>query len=69
MGGELGMVTGSWSARRSITADPERKARIENAFRRYHADVLRKQAQRLEAETDGKGLGILDSAKSVVGWR
>lgn len=69
IGGELGVLTGSWRARRSVTADPERRARIENAFRRYRADVLRREAQRLEAEAGGEGLGILQSAKSVVGWR
>lgn len=69
IGGELGVLTGSWRARRSVTADPERRARIENAFRRYRADVLRREAQRLEAEAGGEGLGILESAKSVVGWR
>jgi hypothetical protein len=49
IGGELGLLAGSWSARRSVTSDPERKARIERAFWRYRADVLRREVQKLEA--------------------
>jgi len=51
-GGELGVLTGGWSARGKITGDPETKARIEKAFRGFRADVLRKQAEELE---NGKG--------------
>jgi len=49
IGGELGLLAGSWSARRTITDDAERKARIERAVRRYRADVLRREVQKLEA--------------------
>ena len=38
-----------------MTSDVERKARLERALRRYRADVLRREVQKLEAgETDGK---------------
>ncbi|KIW97497.1 uncharacterized protein Z519_01081 [Cladophialophora bantiana CBS 173.52] len=49
LGGETGLLTGTWSARRTIAQDPERRERIEKAFRSFRADVLRKQLQELEA--------------------
>lgn len=67
IGGELGTISGAWSARRAISRDAETKERIENAFRRFQADVLRKRAAELEKEVN-KG-SILESAKSVVGWK
>ena len=42
------MLTGSYSASRSIFRDSESKARIETAFRKFRADVLRKEADRLD---------------------
>lgn len=48
-------MTGSYSAGRTITRDPEAKARIETAFRKFRADVLRKEANFL----DGGG-SVLD---------
>lgn len=39
---------GAASGSRSITADPERKKRIEAAFRRFRADVLRREADSLD---------------------
>jgi len=55
VGGETGLLTGSWSARRSISKDPETRARIEKAFRSFRADVLRKEVETLEASgTAGK---------------
>jgi hypothetical protein len=53
IGGELGLLAGSWSARRAVTSDAERKARIERAVRRYRADVLRREVQKLEAGEKG----------------
>jgi hypothetical protein len=50
LGGETGVVTGAASARRIITGDPERKKRIERAFREFRADVLRAQIERLEKQ-------------------
>lgn len=56
LGGEAGLLTGGWSAKRSITQDPEMKKRIEKAFNAFRADVLRKQIEQLEG---GKSEGLL----------
>ncbi|RVX73843.1 hypothetical protein B0A52_02733 [Exophiala mesophila] len=48
LGGELGLLTGSWSAKRTISHDPTTKARLEKAFKSFRADVLRKQIDELE---------------------
>lgn len=57
MGGETGLLTGSASASRAITRDPESKARIEAALKKFRADVLRKEADDLDG---GKGVaGVL----------
>ncbi|KAL2757278.1 hypothetical protein ACRALDRAFT_1060678 [Sodiomyces alcalophilus JCM 7366] len=50
LGGETGFLTGSYSATRSISRDEESRKRIENAFRRYRADFLRKEADRLDGD-------------------
>lgn len=47
-GGETGLLTGSASAGRTISRDPESRERIETAFRRFRADVLRKEADSLD---------------------
>ena len=48
LGGETGLLTGSASASRTITRHPESRERIETAFRRFRADVLRKEADALD---------------------
>ncbi|KAJ5780793.1 hypothetical protein N7457_005953 [Penicillium paradoxum] len=48
LGGELGFAGGAASATRSMSADPESRKRIETAFRRFRADVLRKEADALD---------------------
>lgn len=48
LGGELGLLIGGATAKRSITSDPETRQRIENAFRSFRADVLRKEIEQLE---------------------
>ncbi|KAJ5807011.1 hypothetical protein N7474_010603 [Penicillium riverlandense] len=48
LGGELGFAGGAASGSRSISADPESKKRIETAFRKFRADVLRKEADSLD---------------------
>lgn len=48
IGGELGALGGSLAASRSLNKDPEAKQRIETAFRRFRADILRKEAESLE---------------------
>ncbi|EAW15350.1 uncharacterized protein ACLA_060170 [Aspergillus clavatus NRRL 1] len=50
LGGELGFFAGAASGSRSITADPERRKRIETAFRKFRADVLRKEADELDRD-------------------
>lgn len=59
VGGEAGFLTGSWSAKRTITSDPEAKARIEKAFRSFRADVLRKQIEELEKGDRGEETSML----------
>jgi len=48
-GGELGLLTGSVFARRSIMGDPDTSRRVEDAFRKFRIDVLKKQVEQLEA--------------------
>lgn len=47
-GGETGLLTGTFRARRQIGADRESRERIETAFKRFQADALRKQADMLD---------------------
>ncbi|KAJ5124538.1 uncharacterized protein N7515_008363 [Penicillium bovifimosum] len=56
LGGELGFAGGAASGTRSISADPESKRRIETAFRRFRADVLRRQADALDKGENSSGL-------------
>ncbi|KAJ5210171.1 hypothetical protein N7491_009978 [Penicillium cf. griseofulvum] len=48
LGGELGFAGGVAKGTRTITSDPESKKRIETAFGRFRADVLRKEADAWE---------------------
>ncbi|EEH10295.1 conserved hypothetical protein [Histoplasma capsulatum G186AR] len=48
MGGETGLVTGVYSARRTIGKDPESKERIQRAFEKLRAEMLRRQADALD---------------------
>lgn len=56
IGGETGLLTGSASASRTVSRDPESKARIETAFRKFRADVLRKEADDLDGGKDISGV-------------
>jgi hypothetical protein len=49
LGGEIGLLTGSWSAKKTISQNPDSRERIEKAFRSFRIDVLRKQIEELEA--------------------
>ncbi|KAL7009456.1 hypothetical protein EMMF5_001087 [Cystobasidiomycetes sp. EMM_F5] len=51
VGGEIGLLVGSASASRTVSADPTSRARIESAFRQFRIDVLRKQADDLEKQS------------------
>jgi hypothetical protein len=55
-GGELGLLSGYTFAARGISSNPESRARIETAFRKFKADALRKQADQLDG-----GKGTLDT--------
>ena len=48
LGGETGLLTGSVGAMRTMSKDPESRKRIEDAFRKFKADVLRKEADELD---------------------
>lgn len=54
LGGETGLLTGGISARRAVRRDPESRARIERAFRKFRAEVLRKEADALEGTSSLK---------------
>lgn len=47
-GGETGLLTGTFSARRMIGKDRESRERIETAFRKFRADSLRLEANMLD---------------------
>lgn len=68
LGGELGMLTGTASARRTISQDPESMKRITSAFRRFRADALRKEAKWLDSE-DSASTDILSKAKDLVNFK
>ena len=53
LGGETGFLSGTWSATRLITADVQRRNRIEEAYRRFRVDYLKGEIKNLEA---GHGL-------------
>jgi hypothetical protein len=53
IGGEMGILSGSWSAKRMIASDPERRKRIQAAWKGFKADVLKREA--LELEKGGEG--------------
>ncbi|KAF2965434.1 hypothetical protein GQX73_g8107 [Xylaria multiplex] len=69
LGGELGLLTGTWSASRGINKDPARKERIEKAYRLFKVDVLRKEIERLEngstAVTEGSRSWI-SSTRDII---
>ncbi|KAK3614471.1 hypothetical protein LTR56_027237 [Elasticomyces elasticus] len=48
-GGETGLLTGSFRSRQQIAADRDSRDRIQLAFRKFQADALREQANRLDA--------------------
>jgi len=62
VGGETGLLTGSWAAKRTVESDPESTKRIETAYRRFRADVLRKEADKL----DGGATGIVDESEKAL---
>jgi hypothetical protein len=51
LGGETGFLTGTASASRTITKDPEAKDRIQKAFKNYRIDAMKQEIQQLEGKT------------------
>ncbi|KAF3042471.1 hypothetical protein E8E12_009952 [Didymella heteroderae] len=56
LGGELGLLTGTASAKRTMMKDPESRGKIEKALRNYRIDVLQREIERLR---DAKMPGIM----------
>lgn len=48
LGGETGLLSGTTMAWRRVRADEERRRRVENAYRAFKVDLLRKEADALE---------------------
>jgi hypothetical protein len=48
VGGETGLLGGTWAGARRVRADPARQQRIERAVRRFKADYHRQEAKRLD---------------------
>ncbi|CAI6338238.1 unnamed protein product [Periconia digitata] len=51
LGGELGFISGTASASRAITKDPETKERIEKAFKNYRIDAMKQEIKQLEGKS------------------
>jgi hypothetical protein len=51
LGGEIGLLTGTASASRTVTKDPESRERIEKAFKNYRIDVLKREIQQLQGKS------------------
>jgi len=51
LGGEVGFLTGSASASRTITKDPQTKERIEKAFKNFRIDAMKREIQQLEGKS------------------
>jgi hypothetical protein len=47
LGGEIGLLTGTASASRTVTKDPEARARFKN----YRIDVLKREIQQLQGKS------------------
>jgi hypothetical protein len=48
------LLTGTASASRTVTKDPESRGRIETAFRNYRIDVLKREINQLEGKSKSK---------------
>ncbi|KAF1849853.1 uncharacterized protein K460DRAFT_258470, partial [Cucurbitaria berberidis CBS 394.84] len=51
LGGELGLLTGTASAAKTITKDPQSRERIERAFKNYRIDALKKEIREMEGKS------------------
>lgn len=48
LGGETGFLSGTSIAARRVRADAERRRRVEDAYRAFKIDLLRKELESLE---------------------
>ncbi|PVH93424.1 hypothetical protein DM02DRAFT_619300 [Periconia macrospinosa] len=48
LGGELGFLSGTAAASRTITKNPKTRERIEKAFKNYRIDAMKQEIKRLE---------------------
>lgn len=55
LGGEFGLLLGQSALRKTITQNPETRARVEKAYRGFKADILRKELQAVENGQGGLG--------------
>lgn len=60
-GGELGLASGTWSANRLVMRDADSRGRIDRAFKKFRADVLRSEAAGLE-----KSMQDVDAGSSIL---
>ncbi|QGI71104.1 hypothetical protein CEK26_003441 [Fusarium fujikuroi] len=51
LGGETGLLSGTASASRTITKNPEAKERIEKAWKNYRIDVMKQEIKQLEGKS------------------
>ena len=51
LGGEIGFVSGTASASRTITKNPKATQRIEQAFKNYRIDALKQEIKQLEGKS------------------
>lgn len=51
LGGETGLLSGTASASRTITKNPEAKERIEKAWKSYRIDVMKQEIKQLEGKS------------------
>ncbi|KAK3324997.1 hypothetical protein B0H66DRAFT_547214 [Apodospora peruviana] len=63
LGGECGFLTGTASASNTIMKDPESRRRIEDAFRLFQVDLLKKQLSSLEATIQDSSPSSWDKLK------
>jgi hypothetical protein len=54
LGGELGFLSGSASAGKYISGYPESQKRIEQAFKKFQVDVLKREIDMLEGKKPGE---------------
>ncbi|KAK4215092.1 hypothetical protein QBC37DRAFT_419948 [Rhypophila decipiens] len=63
LGGEMGFITGTAAASNTIMSDPDSRRRIEDAFRLFQADVMRRQLTSLEATIQDRSPSSWDKLK------